>query len=446
MERNLDRVKTRLSRWKMNMLSIGGRLTFVKSVLGSIPIYNFSIFKVPKSILNELECIRRKFFNGHEQNCKKITWVSWNKVLKSKENGGLGVSSLYAINRGLLMKWVWRFVSQNNSLWARSIKAIHGDFNIPGLRANKGYNSCWKSIISEVSSLSKIGVNVLNYMSMKIGDGKSCKFWYDRWNDEGILKDKYPRVFSLESCKNIFIADKVAQHDSFQSFRRAPRGGIEQEQFDHINRITKDIKLNSHDDCWTWNLEKSGNFSVASVRKKVDEESFRSLDIESRWNKFVPIKVNVLVWKLMNNFLPTRFNISRKGIVLDSIICPNCDVGVETVGHLFFSCSMAREINYLIGRWWSVPVVDFDCFDEWVEWIVSLHLSKQVKLMLEDVFYSAWWMIWWFRNSTIFKDKVPKKAILFDELQSKSFLWCRYRGKNRFSWIDWLSHPNSISL
>nr|GEU63186.1 reverse transcriptase domain-containing protein [Tanacetum cinerariifolium] len=44
----VDRVKKKLSKWKMKMLSIGGRLTLVKSVLGSLPIYNFSIFKVPK--------------------------------------------------------------------------------------------------------------------------------------------------------------------------------------------------------------------------------------------------------------------------------------------------------------------------------------------------------------------------------------------------------------
>ncbi|GJY74414.1 hypothetical protein Tco_0478845, partial [Tanacetum coccineum] len=44
-------------------------------------------------------------------------------VLASKEKGGLGVSSLYALNRGLMFKWVWRFFTQNTSLWSRVIKA-----------------------------------------------------------------------------------------------------------------------------------------------------------------------------------------------------------------------------------------------------------------------------------------------------------------------------------
>nr|GFA02544.1 RNA-directed DNA polymerase, eukaryota [Tanacetum cinerariifolium] len=47
-------------------------------------------------------------FNGHETSSKKASWVQWNKVLVPKDNGGLGVSSLYALNRGLMFKWVWR--------------------------------------------------------------------------------------------------------------------------------------------------------------------------------------------------------------------------------------------------------------------------------------------------------------------------------------------------
>ncbi|GKC54738.1 hypothetical protein Tco_1077483 [Tanacetum coccineum] len=41
--------------------------------------------------------------------------------------GGLGMSSLYALNRSLMLKWIWRFYSQQSSLWVKVIQAIHGD-------------------------------------------------------------------------------------------------------------------------------------------------------------------------------------------------------------------------------------------------------------------------------------------------------------------------------
>ena len=58
----IAKLKSRLSKWKMKTLSIGGRFTLLKSVLGATPIYNMSIFKVPKGILKVMESIRRRFF------------------------------------------------------------------------------------------------------------------------------------------------------------------------------------------------------------------------------------------------------------------------------------------------------------------------------------------------------------------------------------------------
>nr|GEZ73316.1 RNA-directed DNA polymerase, eukaryota [Tanacetum cinerariifolium] len=85
----VDKLRSRLSKWKVKTLSIGGRLTLLKAVLGASPLYNMSFFKVPKGILNSMEAIRSKFFNGMEPSTKKITWAAWNKVLASKENEGL---------------------------------------------------------------------------------------------------------------------------------------------------------------------------------------------------------------------------------------------------------------------------------------------------------------------------------------------------------------------
>nr|GEZ09092.1 RNA-directed DNA polymerase, eukaryota [Tanacetum cinerariifolium] len=92
-----------LSKWKVKTLSIGGRLTFLKSVLGDSPLYNMSIYKVPKGVLKEMEAIRCNFFNGVDPAERKITWVSWDKVLASKQNDGLRVLSFLALNRALLL-------------------------------------------------------------------------------------------------------------------------------------------------------------------------------------------------------------------------------------------------------------------------------------------------------------------------------------------------------
>ncbi|XP_042757528.1 uncharacterized protein LOC122197460 [Lactuca sativa] len=65
----IDHIQTRLSSWTENTLSIGRLLTLVKSVMGSFPLYFFSIFKSPIGVIESLEKTRR-------ENTKEIL-VGW---------------------------------------------------------------------------------------------------------------------------------------------------------------------------------------------------------------------------------------------------------------------------------------------------------------------------------------------------------------------------------
>nr|GEY55071.1 RNA-directed DNA polymerase, eukaryota [Tanacetum cinerariifolium] len=70
----IKKIKSRLSKWKVKTLSVGGRLTLLKSVLGATPIYWMSIYKVPKAVLASMETCRRKFFTRTCDNEEKISW------------------------------------------------------------------------------------------------------------------------------------------------------------------------------------------------------------------------------------------------------------------------------------------------------------------------------------------------------------------------------------
>ncbi|GKD33208.1 RNA-directed DNA polymerase, eukaryota, reverse transcriptase zinc-binding domain protein [Tanacetum coccineum] len=404
------------------------------------------MFKVPTGTLRTLESIRGKFFNGHETSSKKVSWVQWNKVLAPKVNGGLGVSSLYALNRGLLFKWVWRFLSHDSTLWTRVIKAIHGDDgNIDGIPRN-GANSCWVNIINEIKVLAKKGINLMNFMRMKLGNGVSTLFWDDGWCEGGRLKVRFPRAYALETCKRITVGNKLGHPNLTHSFRRVPRGGVEQSQVEEMTAILHSVSLNHSQDRWTWSLTNSGEYTVASARSLIDSRLLPKGDMKTRWIRYVPIKVNTLAWKVMTNSLPTRFNISRRGIDIDTMSCVNCDLGVETTNHLFFTCDMAKQVSNLIARWWDVPCIDIDSYGNWRTWIDNIRLPAKNKNMLEGVFFVMWWLLWNFRNKKMFEDKAPSKATILDEVICKSFYWCRYRSRSLFSWNDWFKNPSLISL
>ncbi|GJW62892.1 hypothetical protein Tco_0112227, partial [Tanacetum coccineum] len=148
---------------------------------------------------------------------------------------GLGVSILYALNRGLMYKWVWRFYTQFTSLWARVIKAIHGDDMKVGTYAIAGIQSRWMNIVHEINALKKQGINLLDCMHVKLGNGEKIAFWEDIWVEDNALKNLYPRMYALETCKSVTVGTKLAHSSLESSFCCKPRGGVEQEQYDALS-------------------------------------------------------------------------------------------------------------------------------------------------------------------------------------------------------------------
>ncbi|GJR63244.1 RNA-directed DNA polymerase, eukaryota, reverse transcriptase zinc-binding domain protein [Tanacetum coccineum] len=437
----VEKVLSRLSRWKLKTLSIGGRFTLLKSVLGSMPIFHMSIFKVPSSILNSLEVIRSRFFNGHEHKSNKATWFKWNKVLTSKEKGGLGVSSLFALNRGLLFKWLWRFYSQKDSLWTKVIKALYGEDGSLDKVGASAARTCWTTIVQEVKVIQAQGINIHDFIKLKLGNGEDSRFWLDKWYEGGVLKRLFPRVYALELDKNISVSSKLKAPSLVTTFRRNARSGIEQTQFDSMAEIMKTISLVPRVDRYIWSLENDGSFSVASIRKTLDDNRFQEESLSTRWVKSVPIKVNILAWKVKSNALPTRFNISRRGMDIDSIDCPICKMGVETTSHVFFQCNVVRQVMRKISSWWNVEYMEVNSYEEWRSWLVSTRIRSNIKVIIEGIYYGLWWVMWNFRNKILFDTKIPEKVLIFDNLVSSSFYWFKYRCKASIKWDDWLKNP-----
>nr|GEY55376.1 RNA-directed DNA polymerase, eukaryota [Tanacetum cinerariifolium] len=109
------------------------------------------------------------------------------------------------------------------------------------------------------------------------------------------------------------------------------------------------------------------------------------------WVKSVPIKVNITAWKVKSNAFPTRFNISRRGMYIDSMVCPICNTGVETTNHIFFQCVVVRQIMRKISSWWNIDYSDMNSYEEWRVWLVSIRIQSKLKGILEGVYFGLWW-------------------------------------------------------
>nr|GEW74325.1 RNA-directed DNA polymerase, eukaryota [Tanacetum cinerariifolium] len=320
----IQKIQARLSKWKGKTLSVGGRLTLLKSVLGTDPLYTMSIYKAPKGVLHVMESIRSKFFNGDDSSKRKITWIAWEKVLASKKNGGLGVSSLHALNRTLLLKWVWHFLSQDGSIWSRVINAIYGSY----LASHSvKFSSPWCSILREVQVLSAKGFNFVSHCKKRVGNGHNTRFWLDTWILDMPLSVRFPYSGW----------DRTSVVDGFAV-------------------ILCTVTLFPSIDRWICDLNGEGVFRVKEIRSILDDLLLPSSSESTRWVKFIPIKINIFAWRVWLDRLPTRCNLLNRGSAVGGIF-----IGLMSrhllngvLGSLVFRCPLSlslcwRESFILLG-------------------------------------------------------------------------------------------------
>lgn len=111
----MDRMRRKLVGWKANYLSRGGRVTFIKVVVASIPVYFMSLFVMPVHISNQIEKLQRDFLWRGGVDDRGLNLVAWDIVCSLKSCGGLGLRRLSLMNKALICKWLWRFGVEEGS-------------------------------------------------------------------------------------------------------------------------------------------------------------------------------------------------------------------------------------------------------------------------------------------------------------------------------------------
>ncbi|GKA62065.1 RNA-directed DNA polymerase, eukaryota [Tanacetum coccineum] len=195
-----------------------------------------------------------------------------------------------------------------------------------------------KAIHSENDYLDELSLLV-------VGNGEDTKFWKDTWLNEVALKVQFPIFYDLESQKDISVADKKRDTTLALSFRRSRR----------------------------------------RVRNYIDDILLPKEPVQTRWVKVMPIKVIFLDLRVWLDDLPTRFNLSSRGLEIHSLSCTLCNVSVESTSHIFFSRSLARQLFNKVFCWWDIDALDFLSYDEWLTWLKNIRMPKGLKDIFEGV-------------------------------------------------------------
>jgi hypothetical protein len=397
----------RINGWKEKFLSQAGKEVLLKAVIQSIPTYTMSVFQLPKSVCKDINSMMSNFWWGQKEKEAKIASMSWEKLGRPKENGGMGYRDLASFNLALLAKQGWRLLKHPESLVARVFRQKYfpnDSFLNSSLGRNPSY--VWRSVWNAKRLLN-------DGLIWIVGNGDSIKIWGDRWIPS-------PSIYTIQTPPRI-----VDRHQKVSSLIDVDTKWwnvpLIRELFcDKDAALICNIPISPirQQDALVWLGTSNGVFSVKSAyhmaKSKFKESSGSSSnhDLSTQlwkrvWHVKGPSVVRVFLWKACSNILPTKINLHKRGIVEDPL-CPICKQEGESVEHILWTCESARDVwAEFSSKLQKCATMEVSFANLFMELVDRLDVDEMQKVAVMAR------LIWFRRNSVVFGgDFMSPKHIL----------------------------------
>lgn len=151
-----DRIWSKIQGWKEKMLSKARKEILIKAVAQAIPTFAMGCFDLTKGLCDKISSMIAKFWWSQQDNENKMHWMSWDKMILPKDEGGLSFWDIHSFNMAMLAKQGWWLVIQPQSLCAQVLRAEYfpnGDVLNATPKRNMSYT--WRSILSGLQLLKK---------------------------------------------------------------------------------------------------------------------------------------------------------------------------------------------------------------------------------------------------------------------------------------------------
>lgn len=114
--------------------------------------------KLSWSICDEVDRNARRFLWGGSSDRRTIHNVSWDQLVKSKEDGGLGLRQMKQVNWTFLTKLGWKTLTEKHSLWARVLRAKYckGNEYLIMFMDRQDASNAWRGIIENVQFVPQV--------------------------------------------------------------------------------------------------------------------------------------------------------------------------------------------------------------------------------------------------------------------------------------------------
>ena len=243
------------------------------------------------------------------------------------------------------------------------------------------------------------------------------------------LKKVFAKLYQISNIKETTVASAVKiwgtreEEDHKLKWTRKLRQW-EKEEADMLDEIIQSVVLTSEEDRLAWDSNAQG-YSVKLAASHLNTSSYK-VEWDFIWKIKIPYKVKIFLWKVHLRILHTKvFLAHRKILKNDSILCPSCGMGEESVEHLFLNCGLAKTIWCHLFQWWQINPMMQDEFSLLNIWCQHNQFSlKKAKVAWRISVSAVLWCLWLARNKVIFEGKRTGEAMLVNIIKLQAKEWC----------------------
>ncbi|CAL5380958.1 unnamed protein product [Camellia sinensis] len=452
----LDKIKVRLAGWKRRVMSYAGRVTMIKSVLSSLPVYYLSLFKMPECVAKSVDRLQASFLWGGSDNQRKVHLVRWGEVTKALYHGGLGIRNIRKVNLCLLVKWWWRFGAEKKALWRQLISSHYSHTNgsfLPLSGVCHFESRIWRDVMSVAVTQPLVVAYFLDNVKIEVGDGSSILFWSDKWIGHSSLENQFPRLFGLSTeplgSLKWFVDEKNANGRWTLTFRRPLRAWEEEELLRLLQILGEgpDLRVNSEDSI-RWLSSPSGIFHVRSLFGWLQADEGQALELSKFiWYNIAPPKVKFLLWLVWRGRLKTADFLHRIGVLRGNSVslCVFCKLVPETLHHILLLCPFAWKLWSSVIDWWGSNWVSPSSVIELLHWWVGFKFRKKELMIWNVIPFAVIWSLWRLRNECIFRGAQPNLENLIELVKVRVVFWAKdHHIGSMYSFHDFISNLSLI--
>src|SRR4051812_42194104 len=177
-------------------------------------MFSMGLYLLPEGVHASFDQELSRFFLQARNGRQKYHMVKWADICTPKDLGGLGILASRHMNVALMLKWVWRILTDDGGLWLQLIQAkcLRGR---PLLACDRREGSQFWRSLQDIKHRIRLG------MTCSVGHGAGTLFWLDTWVNRSPLRSQFPELFAIYGIPMALVADAVQDGAWTLPFRRS---------------------------------------------------------------------------------------------------------------------------------------------------------------------------------------------------------------------------------